>query len=88
MSVENQDLLNASISAYFFFPKNETKYGPKTKYISFYDFFQVSTQFILFLFFIKHLFQLPSKPYQFNSKLLIIKEFIKKHFLNVFLKQN
>nr|XP_002127452.1 KDEL motif-containing protein 1 [Ciona intestinalis] len=40
MSVKNPDLIDAAITNYFFFKKDETKYGKSVKPISFFDFFK------------------------------------------------
>lgn len=43
---QNPDLINASLTNFFFFRKEEEEYGPKTEYISFFDFFKVSKKTI------------------------------------------
>lgn len=40
----NQDLINASLTNFFFFRDEEKKYGPKEPHISFFDFFDVSSR--------------------------------------------
>lgn len=37
------DLFNASLTNFFFFKDKEEEYGPKSKHVSFFDFFNVST---------------------------------------------
>lgn len=40
---KHTDLINASLTNFFFFRKEEEEYGPKSDYISFFDFFKVSS---------------------------------------------
>jgi len=44
LSRENPDLINASITNFFFFRDEEDKYGPKVAYIPFFDFFKYKYQ--------------------------------------------
>jgi len=44
LSRENKDLLNASITHFFFFRNEESDFGPTTEPISFFDFFQYKYQ--------------------------------------------
>lgn len=41
---QNPELINASLTNFFFFRKEEEEYGPKSEYISFFDFFKVSSE--------------------------------------------
>lgn len=41
MARKHPDLLNASLTNFFFFQDEEKEYGPKVKHLSFFDFFQV-----------------------------------------------
>ncbi|KAF8773671.1 protein O-glucosyltransferase 2-like [Argiope bruennichi] len=41
---EYPDLINASLTNFFFFRKEEAEYGPKSEYISFFDFFKYRYQ--------------------------------------------
>ena len=41
MSVKQPDLVDAKITNYFFFKKDEKKYGKPVKHISFFEFFKV-----------------------------------------------
>ena len=50
MSVGNRDIVDASITSYYFFKEDEQKYGPKVKHIPFEQFFEVSTiQYSIYL---------------------------------------
>lgn len=40
---KNPELFNASLTNFFFFRDEEKVYGPKEKYVSFFEFFNVST---------------------------------------------
>ena len=42
ISREHSDLFNVSLTNFFFFRNEQEKYGPKTDYISFFKFFDVS----------------------------------------------
>lgn len=44
MSVKNPDVLDCALTNYFFFKKNEEKYGKQVKHISFFDFFKYKYQ--------------------------------------------
>ena len=44
MSLKNPDLIDAKITNYFFFKKDEEKYGKSAKHISFFEFFKVLTE--------------------------------------------
>lgn len=41
MSLKHSDILEAGITRYFFFKKDEQKYGKPVEHVSFYDFFKV-----------------------------------------------
>lgn len=41
---EHPELINASLTNFFFFRKEEAEYGPKSEYISFFDFFKYRYQ--------------------------------------------
>lgn len=49
LAKKNPDLFNASITNFFFFQDEIEKYGPPTKHISFFDFFEVSLSESTFL---------------------------------------
>lgn len=42
MARKNADLYDAALTNFFFFKYDESKYGPKAKHISFFDFFKVT----------------------------------------------
>lgn len=46
----NPDLINASLTNFFFFRDKEAEYGPKQPYVSFYKFFDVCICFLLYFF--------------------------------------
>lgn len=52
LSRKHPDLLNASLTNFFFHREEEEIYGPKEKHISFFKFFDVKTIFIPVLCFI------------------------------------
>lgn len=58
MARQNKHLINASLTNFFFFKDEESKYGPKEKHVSFFKFFDVSLCFYhflyLFLFFLSY----------------------------------
>lgn len=41
LSRKHPDIINASLTNFFFFRDKEKQYGPKEKHISFFDFFKV-----------------------------------------------
>lgn len=43
MAKKNPDLFDAALTNFFFFKHDESKYGPKVKHVSFFDFFKVSS---------------------------------------------
>lgn len=49
LSRQHKDIINASLTDFFFFKNLEEQYGPREKRISFFDFFDVII-IILFLF--------------------------------------
>lgn len=52
LSKKHPDLLNASLTNFFFFRNEEDKYGPKVPHISFMEFFRVSEKLLNFWCFI------------------------------------
>lgn len=46
LSRKRPDMVDAALTFMFFFPKNEEKYGPTVKPVSFFDFFKVDTDCI------------------------------------------
>ena len=42
MARKNPELYDAALTNFFFFKHDESKYGPKVKHMSFFDFFKVS----------------------------------------------
>lgn len=42
MGRKNPDLFDAALTNFFFFKHDDSKYGPKAKHVSFFDFFKVS----------------------------------------------
>ncbi|XP_038673679.1 protein O-glucosyltransferase 2 isoform X3 [Scyliorhinus canicula] len=42
LSIKHPDLIDAAFTNFFFFPHNESIYGPIVKHVSFFDFFQVA----------------------------------------------
>ncbi|XP_035233702.1 protein O-glucosyltransferase 2-like [Stegodyphus dumicola] len=44
ISRQNPELINASLTNFFFYRKEEAEYGPKAEYISFFDFFKYRYQ--------------------------------------------
>ncbi|XP_069746800.1 protein O-glucosyltransferase 2 isoform X3 [Narcine bancroftii] len=44
LGIKHPDLINAAFTNFFFFPHNETLYGPIVKHVSFFDFFQYKYQ--------------------------------------------
>lgn len=42
LSREHPELINASLTNFFFFRDEQEKYGPKSDYVSFFSFFDVS----------------------------------------------
>lgn len=42
MAKKNPDLFDAALTNFFFFKHDASKYGPKAKHVSFFDFFKVS----------------------------------------------
>jgi len=43
LSRQHPDLLNASLTNFFFFKKEEAEYGPKVEHVSFFEFFKVGS---------------------------------------------
>ena len=41
LSRKNPDLINASLTNFFFFKQDDEMYGPKVKHVSFFEFFKV-----------------------------------------------
>ncbi|XP_067890194.1 protein O-glucosyltransferase 2 isoform X1 [Heterodontus francisci] len=44
LSIKHPDLIDAAFTNFFFFPHNESIYGPIVKHVSFFDFFQYKYQ--------------------------------------------